>query len=161
MGNICANRIPNHGKRDPESKQQAITAQQPAVLVDGKEGAPQLVHRTAAVAQTVAGGQIERVYADGEEEQQARNPDVWCAYARQDAADKKARDGGYGKGKHGAKYFGRVCILIDVCTPERGHNQHQYQHSQYRVQQKPAGFAHQVAGRFISSDLYGFHRLLR
>ena len=103
VGELCAERVADHGERYPCADEQAIAGHQAAALLIREEGTPKLFGCTAALAKAVTGRQVEDSDANDREKDQAGDPDIVCDLVLVDAREEKTADHRDEKGKDRAE----------------------------------------------------------
>ena len=103
----CADGVADHGEWHPGSDEKAVSAHESAAVVDGEEGALELLQCAAGLAEAVAGGQVQNPDAGDGEEDDAGDPDIACSVVLLDAADDEAAEHWDQEREEGAEQLGR------------------------------------------------------
>src|ERR1700733_13641293 len=94
VGELCAERVADHGERYPRADEKAVAAHQAAALLVGEKCAPKLFGCATVLAKTVPGRQVEDSDTDDREKDQAGDPDIVCDVIVVDARQEETADHG-------------------------------------------------------------------
>jgi len=150
---LRADGVADHGERYPRAYQEAVAAHEAAAVGEGEEGAPELFEGAAALAEAVAGGQIEHPDANDGEGDYAGDPDVGCDVVVMDAGEKEAADHRDEEGTDGSEQLRRRGVWVGMVQGHGANGDREQDDSNERMSQEPESLAAKFAHGFIVRDV--------